>query len=844
MSIVELTFESGTDSLSVRRFSVQESISHLFEISVMARSPNDDVDLEAIVGKPAMFRITSGVAWALTETRLWTGICSSMEQVRVEPAGLSTYELTIVPAFWMLSQRRDNRLFQHKTIPEIVGKILSDWHIEHVFQIEPSDYPKLELRVQYGESDYDFICRLLEEAGISFYFADDFEKGTQLMLHDKPHIVEPRGASIPFFDDPKSAQAAEREYLTEVRVGHKVRPGKLTIRDFDFRRPNFSLFGEHTSEQRGGQGVEDRMEQYHYMPGACLTEGHAPGGETPLADDRGVARFHQPAGHGLAKRALESQRATKRLVRWKTNAMDLSPGVIFQMSGHPRGDLASDKRLLVNSFTLEGVINEEWTMTGSASFAEHPFRPAMITPKPRIHGAQSAIVVGPKSETVYTDEFGRVRVQFHWDREGKFDENSSIWMRVSQGWAGPGYGMINIPRVGHEVLVGFLDGDPDNPVVIGRVFNGAQQVPYKLPESKLMSAWKTDSNSNIILFIDIPTKEGFLEQAEKDRLSIVKNDQTTLIGHDEKRAIRANDATLIGGKSVRSSIGKMSLISGGEMGVGSKTSLVESAGLEISMVSGLKWEAGVQPILPYILASIGINIIKELLSEAFPSASPPDLQALLAAQMAQMGGGPGGPGGSMGGGGAPPGVSAVVPLPLTLLQSLGSLLDLKGVLKNLLLPLVSAIGMLTPAQIQWLLEGGPELDQFIKLLTDAAKKNQPPGAPPLPDFNAIMDQLKAMMAAMMMGGPPAGGSGPPMESKAQKKAEAFEKFSEVLKIVGEVVSEIMPGTRIKMMPNKIELNTGKASIKMDGDNIEIKAGGSIKIKGGSVSISPSPCKCG
>jgi type VI secretion system secreted protein VgrG len=622
MSILELSFASGESTLSVRRFSVREAMSGLFTVSIQARSPNDDLDLESIVGKPAMFRVVSGLLGAHQDTRLWSGVCSELELTRVESSGLSTYALTLVPNLWMLTQRTDHRLFQHQSVPEIVGKVLDGWEIRHELRIEREAYPRLELRVQYGESDYAFVSRLLEEAGIAFFFEDDLLHGSQLVLHDRPHLGEPRESPpLPFVDEPSAVRAAEHEHVTAVRVKHHVRPGKLTIKDFDFRRPGFALVAESPAHA----GVEARMEQYHYHPGAFLTEGHK-GGETPTADDRGVARSHHAAGNRVAAQRLEGHRASKQIVHFQTNAMDLSPGVVFSIGSHPRRDLAPEKRLLVTASTFAGEVGKEWEVTGTAHHASAAYRPALGTSKPRIYGVQSAIVVGPKSEDVHTDEFGRVRVQFHWDREGRFDEHSSAWIRVSQAWAGPGYGMINLPRVGHEVLVSFLEGDPDNPIITGRVFNGAAQVPYKLPDSKLMSAWKSDSNSNIILYVDIPGHEGFLEQAEKDRLSVVKNDEFTLVGHDVTFATHGEEGRVTGGGYQRGVVGEHSTITGGEYSVVSQHTLSQTAGLELSMVSGFKWEASVTPLLPLVLATLAVGVVRTKVADAFP-AGPPDLMA-------------------------------------------------------------------------------------------------------------------------------------------------------------------------------------------------------------------------
>jgi type VI secretion system secreted protein VgrG len=202
--------------------------------------------------------------------------------------------------------------------------------------------------------------------------------------------------------------------------------------------------------------------------------------------------------------------------------------------------------LLVTEFSVEGTPGEEWTMSASATFADNPYKPTQKTQKPRVNGVQSATVVGPAGQEIHTDEFGRVRVQFPWDRDGKNDENSSCWMRVSQGWAGTGYGMIMIPRIGHEVLVGFLEGDPDQPIVVGRVYNAKQVVPHKLPENKTRSTWKSDTSLgsngfNEIMFEDKKGQELVFEQAQKNRRRLVKNDETITVGHDRQKYVQNDE---------------------------------------------------------------------------------------------------------------------------------------------------------------------------------------------------------------------------------------------------------------------------------------------------------------
>jgi type VI secretion system VgrG family protein len=545
------------EELSVRRFSIHEGLSQLFEVDLIVLSHNDDVDLEAIVGKAATFRIKTGLINLSSPVRQWTGVVRNIEQVQAEHKGLSTYHVILAPQLWLLTQRRGNRIFQHKKIPEIVQKVLSEWGITPTLHLK-EEYNKLEYVAQYAETDYNFVCRLLERAGITFSFV--FHEGhTELVLDDHPEKAEPRGGpAVRYVDNPN--QEAEREFVTMVQLYHQVRPGKFTYKDFDFRRkPDYDLKGE----AKGEIASEQLYEQYHYEPGGFLEETGRGAGGTPVADDKGMARHDDQVGKGRAERSLRSARRPKRVVSFATNCVDLTAGAVFSIDHHPRKDLGPDKKLLITEFSLGGTHDGKWHYAGAAVFDDLPYQPEHLTPRPRVHGLQSAVVVGPAGEEIHVDEFGRVRVQFHWDREGKYDDNSSCWVRVSQNWAGVGYGSIMIPRVGQEVLVGYLEGDPDQPVIMGRVYNATTRVPYKLPDFKTRSTWKSDSSPNSkgfneIMFEDLKAKELFYVQAQLDLQKLVKEleverafkNKVTIVGNNLSDVISKVDSIMVGDRHV------------------------------------------------------------------------------------------------------------------------------------------------------------------------------------------------------------------------------------------------------------------------------------------------------
>jgi type VI secretion system secreted protein VgrG len=564
---LELSFASKETSLSVRSFSVEHPASGLFEIGIIAASPLDDLDLDAFVGLGASFRLGASAS-PDAATRAWTGVCAHMEQVEAESAGLSTYYLRIVPALWRATRRKNNRVFQHLTLPEIAGVVLGEWGIVPVLELDASSFPRFEYRVQYAETDFAFLSRILEEAGITYVFRDPDlsantkeEPETKLVLSTDLDRHDARiGGPILFFNG--NNPPANKEIISSVKLAQEVRAGRLTLRDYDFRsRPDLELI----AEARTLSAIEDKLEIYDYVPGAFLVEPVSMGSQatpnpgTLSGSEIAGARIDEKESKALAARKLASIRRARRAVSYRSTVLDLSPGTVFAITGHPRMDL-DKRRLLSVRQSIEGTRDGEWTVTGQAVFADEPYRPALKTPKPSIPGMQSALVVGPPGSEIHTDEHGRVRVQFHWDREGKRNEQSSCFLRVSQAWAGRGFGVQAIPRVGDEVLVGFFEGDPDQPVVVGRVHNSASRTPMSLPEQKTKSTWKSESTPggggwNEITFDDDKGRERVYMRAERDHERLVRNDETvtvggsieTEIGASESRTIAVDQTLSIGG---------------------------------------------------------------------------------------------------------------------------------------------------------------------------------------------------------------------------------------------------------------------------------------------------------
>jgi len=513
------------DALDVREFVFRERMSTLSEVDFTARSRNHNLPFEEIIGQPAALTIEIGK----DRTRTFRGICCRAEQVGVAPDGLATYRISLVPSLWLSTQRRNYRIFQYMSDPDIALKLLGEWGVEHEVSFDRASYKKRKYRVQYGETDFAFISRLLEDAGISYHF----DAESILVLSDAPHANEPR-SKVAFNDAIQGVP--DTEHATGVMVGQRVRPGKYTLRDVDHRRtPGYPLF----ASERGPSHSEALLERYHYVPGSFLFASDGDGA-SPNADDRGAARTDPNEGKKVSKKRLEAKRATGRYLSFETTCFDIRVGAVVPISGHPHELLSAP--VLVLGCCFFGDHDSECRLHCEAVSASLPYAPPLTTPKPKVNGVESATVVGPAGEEIHTDEFGRVRVHFHWDRESRMNENSSCWIPVSQPWGGAGYGGSNLPRIGQEVIVDFLSGDPDRPVVVGRVYTTVQPTPYALPENKTRSGWRSNSSPggggfNELMFEDKKGAELLSMQAERDMTTLVKHDQKLTVLNDREKTV-------------------------------------------------------------------------------------------------------------------------------------------------------------------------------------------------------------------------------------------------------------------------------------------------------------------
>lgn len=478
MPRLSLWTEAGEFSLDVRRFEVREALSSPFVARIQAVSPDPDIPFEALAGHKATFSIESGTTHGpAAGARAYRGYCRSIEQTRSEPAGLSTYELEIVSFLGLLALRRDHRMFQKMSLPDIVRAVLAPYRIDALWQIDPGAHPPVEMRVEHGETDLSFVLRLLEEAQITFFHLGEPD-GPTLLFTDAPGASEPSFPPLPFADSPN--RAGERPYVTNVSLGR-------------------------VSE-----------------------------------DERG---FAWPLVRG-PKPVFEAR------LTYETSVIEAAPGAVIAIWDHPEGAVTAAK-WLVADLSISGTVHGEWVFRGRGARADVPYRPSRITPKPRAHGLQSAVVVGPKGEEIFTDGEGRVRVQFRWDRQGNFDERSSPWLRVSHPAAGAGFGTMALPRVGQEVLVGFFEGDPDRPVIFGAAWNGTSAPVLPLPARSPATGYHTRTTPeaggfNQLVLDDAAAREQIFVRAQLDMETSVGRNETATVGQNRTKLVLGEETETTG----------------------------------------------------------------------------------------------------------------------------------------------------------------------------------------------------------------------------------------------------------------------------------------------------------
>jgi type VI secretion system secreted protein VgrG len=478
---IEIETPLGEDVLLLQRFSGREAMSQLFEFDLDLLSENHEIDFDDIIGQNVTIRMDLKDGGK----RYWNGFISRFVQGVSTSTKFAQYRATMVPWLWFLTRTSDCRIFQEKKVPEIVKQIFNDQGFSDIEDRLSGSYQTLIYCVQYRETDFAFVSRLMEQEGIYYYFRHKKGKCT-IVLCDSLSKHDPFSGyeKIDFAPDANSSVIPERIHAWT--LDKQVRSGKFAHTDYNFTKPSTSLM---SAEENPKGHARANYEVYEY-----------PGRYPEKAD-----------GDKYAKVRMEALAQPHEICRGQSDARGVCAGHLFSLAKHTRGDQnreylveSTQYQVAADGYETSGEQEESCACTFTAIPGNVQFRPARTTPKPAIHGTQTAVVTGPSGEEIHTDEHGRVKVQFHWDREGNFDENSSCWIRVSQQWAGAGWGAMFIPHIGQEVIVDFEEGDPDRPLITGRVYNGNNQPADALPDEKTKSVLRSRNDNDIV----IEDKEG------------------------------------------------------------------------------------------------------------------------------------------------------------------------------------------------------------------------------------------------------------------------------------------------------------------------------------------------
>ncbi|QTF56830.1 type VI secretion system tip protein VgrG [Stutzerimonas frequens] len=519
-----LSLEGVEHDFKVLEFRGREAISqpYCFDLELVSEHP--DLDLESLLHRPAFLAFAPD----------GSGVHGLVHQAAQGESGkrLTRYRLTLVPQLAYLAHRTNQRIFQHLSVPQIVGQVLEEHGIQadaYRFQLGPVIYPPREYCVQYDETDLHFIQRLCEEEGIHYHFQHS-TAGHMLVFGDD-QTVFPKLAATAYQQD--SGLVADQPVIKRFGLRLETRTSRVTRRGYDFEKPRLTMEAAFHSE------LQPDLEDYDY-PGR-FTE--------------------RTRGKHLSQRALERHRHDYELAEGESDQPQLASGHFLPLTEHPRSDW--NQLWLLTEVLHEGkqpqVLEESVTshvdsgdgfVQGyrnhfSATPWDSPFRPALCHPKPKVLGSQTAVVTGPAGEEIHCDEYGRVKIQFHWDREAQADDKTSCWLRVSSSWAGDRYGGIAIPRVGMEVLVSFLEGDPDQPLVTGCLYHKEHQVPYDLPANKTRTVFKTLSSPggggyNELRIEDRKGAEQIYIHAQRDWDENIEHDQKIRVGHERHDTVEAN----------------------------------------------------------------------------------------------------------------------------------------------------------------------------------------------------------------------------------------------------------------------------------------------------------------
>jgi type VI secretion system secreted protein VgrG len=560
--------------LTFRSMKFTEGISQLFTIELELRSRRPDIDPVEVLGK------SIGVAQNLAndKVRHFNGYCTSFKAQGAVGSSLYAYQMTVRPWLWFLSLQMNSRIFQPMSIPAILKKLFEE---EKTAKFEPriteGSYPVRDYCVQYRESTLNFVQRLMEQEGIYFFFEHTEGAHTLVFCDSQQRHLAIEGESSVRFSPPDRIVQAGIEHVSDWTQTRSLQTGRFSTDDYDPLNPSTELLSTQLAA-RPTKADKSDYEVFDY-PGEYITAAE---------------------GKRYAQSRIEELQVPREIYSGSGRLHQVSVGRKFTLTNHPVKALNQEYCLL--QVDLNFTESDEEAGAGSensfefnftAMPSEQQYRPARTTPKPLIHGIQTAVVVGPSGEEIYTDEYGRVKVKFHWDRSLEADDKRSCWIRVATPWASAGFGFSALPRVGDEVVVTFLEGDPDQPLITGSVYNKQQITPYSMPGSKSQSGIRSRSykgggqeNFNELKFEDKKGGEIFSVQAEKDMHKLVKNDQIDHIKGSQHTTVGGSEHHKVG-KKFHFETGADAMIKvGGTQSVQAKQDIMTKAGLSFNVDAG------------------------------------------------------------------------------------------------------------------------------------------------------------------------------------------------------------------------------------------------------------------
>lgn len=524
--LVAISTPLGDDKLSLRKAKIQEALGEPFTFEVELVSDDENISLDDILGQNVTIRLETE-----DDSRFFNGIVTEFFQ-KENIAKNACYGAIIRPWFWLLTLSENCRIFQEKSYPEIIKKVFEDLGFSDFEDKLSSTYNKQDYVVQFNESDFNFVSRIMEQEGIYYFFAHTNGKHTLVMADDSS--VMTNLGQVPFIELEDESRHKDVVGIKRWENYRKVRTGGVGLTNFDFTLPSKNLDAITTDPKTASLSS---LQKFNF-PGKYLER--AKGSDyTKLLMQKENVSYDQKSAQG--------------------NYRKLYAGAQFELTDHHRDD--QNTNYLITHFSCL-LLADDYIATSTnkddqlfeSQFTVVPdnvvYRPQITSTKPKMTGPQTATVVGKSGEEIWTDKYGRIKVLFHWDREAKADENSSCWIRVSQSWAGKGWGTMYIPRIGQEVLVDFIHGDPDNPIVIGSVYNGSTMPPYALPANATMSGVKSRSSKggggfNEIRLEDKKGEEQIFIHGEKNQDINIKNDCFETVGHDRHLIIKNDQIELV-----------------------------------------------------------------------------------------------------------------------------------------------------------------------------------------------------------------------------------------------------------------------------------------------------------